>query len=141
MLPPRDRPPDGPLTKRAPAGSSPHRRHGLSGTCPRAGMARGGTGAHARSTTTEGSHTMHDAATAAMLVLCDQAGHYYLLPRQAVERARVPDERRAAIERVLTGEDVVGFGALIEERPARLATAGAGLLSGLTVRGIIIDWQ
>ena len=84
---------------------------------------------------------MHDAATAAMLVLRDQAGHYYLLPRATVERARVPDERRAAIERVLAGEDVAGFGVIMEERPAALATAGAGLLGGLTVRGIIIDWQ
>jgi len=74
----------------------------------------------------------------AMLILSDQAGNYYLLPRETVERARVPEEQNAAIERALAREDVAGFGVIMEERPAPLTV---GVLSGLAVRGFVIYGQ
>jgi hypothetical protein len=36
-----------------------------------------------------------------MLVFKDADGHYYVMPRQAWEQARVPDERRHEVERLL----------------------------------------
>ena len=38
-----------------------------------------------------------------MLVFKDAEGHYYVLPRQAWEQARVPDERRHEVDRLLAG--------------------------------------
>ena len=38
-----------------------------------------------------------------MLVFKDGEGHYYVLPRQAWEQARVPDERRREVEELLAG--------------------------------------
>lgn len=38
-----------------------------------------------------------------MLVFKDGEGHYYVLPRQAWEQARVPDERRHEVEQLLAG--------------------------------------
>ena len=36
-----------------------------------------------------------------MLVFKDADGHYYMMPRQAWEQARVPDERRHEVDRLL----------------------------------------
>lgn len=54
-----------------------------------------------------------------VLVLRDGEGAYYLLPWEVVERARVPAELTAEIDRIVTGDDLAGFGA------ARESTAGA----------------
>ncbi|MGD9893149.1 MAG: hypothetical protein AB7R89_34625 [Dehalococcoidia bacterium] len=51
------------------------------------------------------------------LVLRDAAGHYYLLPEEVVESARVPDGGKAEIDRRLAGDDVTGL-ALLAQRPS-----------------------
>jgi hypothetical protein len=38
-----------------------------------------------------------------VVVLKDTQGNYYLLPRQGLEQARVPDEQRAEVEELLRG--------------------------------------
>jgi len=76
-----------------------------------------------------------------MVVLSDETGGYYLLPRDVVERGRVPEEGRAALERALAGEDVSGFSTVIEERVALLAASTTRPLGGLTVRGFVIYGQ
>ena len=45
-----------------------------------------------------------------IVVLRDGQGRYYLLPRTALERARVPEEQQADLEEALGGGDVSGFG-------------------------------
>jgi hypothetical protein len=53
---------------------------------------------------------MTDAQTG-VLVLQDNAGEYYLLPQATLERGRVPAERRAEVERLVSeteGDDVAG---------------------------------
>ena len=47
--------------------------------------------------------------TTEMLVLRDSNGEYYLLTPDMLERARVPAEERAAIERQIGGDDTTGF--------------------------------
>ena len=47
--------------------------------------------------------------SAEILVLRDQAGQYYLLPRTALDAARVPAEQAPALERALAGDDTGGF--------------------------------
>ena len=42
------------------------------------------------------------------LVLSDEAGNYYLLSREVLERARVSEEQKAALQRQL-GADVKGY--------------------------------
>ena len=44
------------------------------------------------------------------LVLRDQAGKYYLLPQETLERGRVPDEHKAGVERLMV-EAAAGDGA------------------------------
>jgi len=45
-----------------------------------------------------------------VLVLKDEAGEYYLLPREALERGRVPVEEKAKVEQQIAGsDDVVGY--------------------------------
>ncbi|MGH2598401.1 MAG: hypothetical protein ACRDJ9_03335, partial [Dehalococcoidia bacterium] len=54
-----------------------------------------------------------------MLVLRDNAGEYYLLPQEALERSRVPAEHKAEVERLLAeaqGGDVSGHMAVHIER-------------------------
>ena len=43
-----------------------------------------------------------------LVVLMDQERNYYLVPRQVIEQARVPEEQRAAVEQEL-GDDATGF--------------------------------
>jgi hypothetical protein len=45
-----------------------------------------------------------------VLIFKDQAGEYYLLPPEALERGRVPAEVKAELERRISGsDDVVGY--------------------------------
>jgi hypothetical protein len=44
------------------------------------------------------------------LVIKDQAGDYFLLPKELIERSRVPDEHKAEIERLASeSEEVTGY--------------------------------
>ncbi len=43
------------------------------------------------------------------LLFADSAGNYYRVPVAAIERGRVPDEQKAALEEALSREDVSGF--------------------------------
>lgn len=50
----------------------------------------------------------------AVLVLKDQAGGYFLVPRTALEQGRVPEEHRAEVEQAIAaggsdGDDVQGY--------------------------------
>jgi hypothetical protein len=44
------------------------------------------------------------------MLLRDMEGNYYVLPLDVIERARVPEERKAALEAALGGGDVAGYG-------------------------------
>lgn len=77
-----------------------------------------------------------------MLVLVDSAGNYYLLEQGGLSRARVPDEKKPALDRLLAGDDTTGLlfrGDRGEEIRGRLAvvgtlrlTAGANDVGGYT---------
>jgi hypothetical protein len=47
----------------------------------------------------------------AMLVFKDQAGGYYLLPQELLERGRVPAERTAEVEQLMTAAQADAEGA------------------------------
>lgn len=47
----------------------------------------------------------------AVLLVKDDAGDYFLLPREVLERGRVPEERTAEIEQLLDETDVSGYSA------------------------------
>jgi hypothetical protein len=54
-------------------------------------------------------------AQSSMLVVQDQAGSYFVIPQETLERARVPEERAAEVEQILAaardgveGDDVHG---------------------------------
>ena len=57
---------------------------------------------------------MTDAQTST-LVFKNEAGDYFLLPQETLERGRVPEEHKAEIEQLITaqggidGEDVQGY--------------------------------
>jgi hypothetical protein len=53
-----------------------------------------------------------NAESVEIVVLRDGAGSYYLLPRTALEQARVPAEHQAALEETLDEGDVSGFASL-----------------------------
>ena len=84
------------------------------------------------------------------IVLRDFEGNYYVLPPEVVERARVPEARRADLEAALGEGDVTAYGMtqsfgggrvtldgsyLVDEQvdpwPATQLAPGAGLLSAL----------
>lgn len=44
-----------------------------------------------------------------MVVLRDQAGHYYALPRELFAVMRVPDDKIAAVEAAISADDTEGF--------------------------------
>jgi hypothetical protein len=44
-----------------------------------------------------------------MLVLRDQAGHYYVVPIDLFELMRVPDENASTVEQAMSGGEVSGF--------------------------------
>jgi hypothetical protein len=48
-----------------------------------------------------------DAATA--LVLEDEAGNYFILPQEILERGRVPEEHEAEVRRLIADSDVSGY--------------------------------
>ena len=72
------------------------------------------------------------------LVLADQAGNHYLLSRRTPEQARLPEARKAEIERHLAREEVAGFGSTIEERPSPFQLT---LLGPLSARRITLQRQ
>jgi hypothetical protein len=43
------------------------------------------------------------------LIVGDAAGDYFLVPRAVLEQGRVPEERRAEIERLLADADTAGY--------------------------------
>ena len=51
--------------------------------------------------------------TIEVVVLEDKNGNYYVLPRETLEQARVPEEDRAELERSMS-DDTQGFFTLIE---------------------------
>ena len=62
-----------------------------------------------------------------MLVLVDSAGNYYLLEQGVLTGARVPDEQKPALDRLLAGDDTTGLlfhGDCGEEMRGRLAIVG-----------------
>jgi hypothetical protein len=44
-----------------------------------------------------------------VVVLADQNGQYFIIPRDVIEQGRVPHERASDVERLLRGEEVQGF--------------------------------
>jgi hypothetical protein len=84
------------------------------------------------------------------VVLRDFEGNYYVLPSEVVERARVPEARRAELEAALGGDDVTAYSMTqsiggsrvtldgsylldeeIEPWPATDPSRGAGLVSAI----------
>jgi len=84
------------------------------------------------------------------VVLRDFEGNYYVLPSEVVERARVPEARRAELEAALGGDDVTAYSMTqsiggsrvtldgsylldeeIEPWPATDQSRGAGLVSAI----------
>jgi hypothetical protein len=59
-----------------------------------------------------------------VFVFVDQAGAYYMLPRDVFERGRVTDGQLAAVEDLLTGGDAAGF---VESSPLQHAS-GSGMV-------------
>jgi hypothetical protein len=55
------------------------------------------------------------SAETGMLVFRNQAGEYFLLPRETLEQGRVPEERTTEVEQVLAqAGDVSGFRASVQ---------------------------
>jgi hypothetical protein len=60
------------------------------------------------------------------LVVTDRQGNYYLIPTESFERGRVPEERRAEIERAMQEHEVIGYNPLlIGAAVGAVVTAGA----------------
>jgi hypothetical protein len=66
------------------------------------------------------------------VALKDEAGQYYMLSREELEKARVADEDRGELEQILAG-DTSGFAQSFSVMPSQQFS----LLGGLTVRGSI----
>lgn len=67
------------------------------------------------------------------LVFKDQAGEYYLLPQATLEQGRVPEERKAEVERLVAeaeGDDVSGHLLFAVANTAKLAFALNDWLEG-----------
>lgn len=68
-------------------------------------------------------------AQSSTLVFKDQAGDYFFLPQEALERGRVPEEHRAEVERLVAErDDVSGHVA-----PIVIFFAGALLGGGVSI--------
>ena len=85
-----------------------------------------------------------------VLVLRDQDGSYYLLPRETLERLRVPAERTADLKRVLARDDVAGYAFVTEgeEAPPPAAAedvtrplVGEETTPPLVVVAVLPDWM
>jgi hypothetical protein len=53
--------------------------------------------------------TSEPSAMTLALVIEDRTGAYYVLPEELIERGRVAEEHKAAIEHLLTEQDVEGY--------------------------------
>ena len=71
--------------------------------------------------------------TSSTLVLKNQAGDYFLLPQEVLERGRVPDERKAEVEQQVAGAEVF---ALIDREDVQGYLAPlAGWVIGCAISG------
>ena len=72
------------------------------------------------------------------LVLTDQEGNYYAITREMLDRARVPEERKAELQQYLGNEDVSSFApfwlrpAGFLQLPTTFDVGGAGFGGGLS---------
>ena len=63
------------------------------------------------------------------LVLKDQAGDYYLVPQELLERGRVPQEQTAEVERLIAEQpDVQGYGGPLVFLTVCVAIADAAMI-------------
>jgi hypothetical protein len=78
--------------------------------------------------------TVTDAKDSA-LMFKDQAGDYFLLPLETLERGRAPEERKAHVERLIAeSDDVAGHSYLLRELAMKLYDAQ---LDNLLIRMIV----
>lgn len=60
-----------------------------------------------------------------IIVLRDDAGQTYLLDQQALQDARVPEERKAEVEEALEGREVVGGGLRLQSTKSAYKLVGS----------------
>jgi hypothetical protein len=81
-----------------------------------------------------------------IVILRDGAGHYYLLPKTAIEQARVPEQYVGEVEKLIAG----GFAAAELSDQQLESVAGGGTLSsfgsfqapsGLSFSGFQDNWK
>jgi hypothetical protein len=76
-----------------------------------------------------GTHRMSEMASE-LLVLKDEAGNYYALSREMIERVRVPDDQKATVQQLVDG-DVADFGGQVNTQPIKFSLVGSfGLTAG-----------
>jgi hypothetical protein len=76
------------------------------------------------------------------LVLKDEAGHYFLVAQETLERARVPAEHKAELERLLTepGADASGYMVSTTYTLFRVLNAGAKAIGDFTADAALVQW-
>ena len=81
---------------------------------------------------------MTAAQQAGNVVLMDSAGNYYVLTPELLAQARVPDERRKEIERLLDQQsDTAGFSTKKPKKPWLTTQAGnLGISFGLLAQNV-----
>jgi len=92
---------------------------------------------HAR----EGSTPMTTEQTGT-LVFKDEAGDYFLVAKETLERARVPAEHKAEVERLLTepGADLSGYMVSTTYTLFRVLGAGAKAIGDFTADAALVQW-
>ena len=76
------------------------------------------------------------------LVFADHEQNYYAIPVEVFERGRVPAERKAEVERLMSEHEVTGYnpGLVVAAAAATGAVAGAGSAVGAFAIGVAVGY-